>query len=40
MNGATQMAGSKPCLRMAWRTPWTSPPKALPVSSQSPMAGW
>ena len=40
MNGATQSAGSKPRLRISFSTPLTLPPKALPVSSQSPMAGW
>jgi hypothetical protein len=40
MNGATQIAGWKPRLRIWASTPRTSPPNALPVSSQSPMVGW
>ena len=39
INGATQIAGSNPRARICFNTPCTFPPKAAPVSSQSPMAG-
>ena len=38
--GATQMAGSKPRRRIRSSTFRMSPPKAAPVSSQSPIALW